>query len=179
MRISSYEWLNDVGTLPKMVSCALKYYGTLEKPGKGNNATIMKWADQVGVARIGYKYTADEVPWCGLFMAVVALEAGKPIPKGPLYALNWGAFGVKSAEPSLGDVLVFKRNGGGHVGLYIGEDDICYHVLGGNQSDSVSITRINKNRLFTCRRPPFKIAMPASVKPYLLKATGNISKNEA
>ena len=35
----------------------------------------------------------------------------------------------------LGDILTFKRNGGGHVGLYVGEDKDCYHVLGGNQGN--------------------------------------------
>ena len=27
------------------------------------------------------------------------------------------------------------RQGGGHVALYIGEDNECYHCAGGNQSD--------------------------------------------
>jgi len=35
----------------------------------------------------------------------------------------------------------------GHVGFYAGEDATHYHVLGGNQSDSISITRIRKTRL--------------------------------
>jgi cell wall-associated NlpC family hydrolase len=35
----------------------------------------------------------------------------------------------------LGDVLVFRRGGGGHVALYVGEDEEAFHVLGGNQAD--------------------------------------------
>jgi len=41
----------------------------------------------------------------------------------------------------------------GHVGFYAGEDERAYHVLGGNQSDSVSITRIPKDRLLEARWP--------------------------
>jgi len=46
----------------------------------------------------------------------------------------------------LGDVLIFTRGIGGHVGIYVREDDKCYHVLGGNQSDSVYITSKGKER---------------------------------
>jgi hypothetical protein len=42
---------------------------------------------------------------------------------------------------------VFTRSGGGHVGLYVGEDATHYHVLGGNQANLVSIMRLAKGRL--------------------------------
>ena len=87
------------------------------------------------------------VPWCGLFMAVVAQRAGKEIPKNDLSALAWANFGVKADTAMLGDVLVFKRKGGGHVGLYCSEDDNYYYVLGGNQGDRVSIAKIDKKRI--------------------------------
>jgi hypothetical protein len=81
-------------------------------------------------------------------------------------------------SPGLGDVLVFTRNGGGHVGFYVAEDKDCYHVLGGNQSNSVTITRIAKSRCIAFRRPIY-INTPASVKPYLVGASGAISEDEA
>ncbi len=40
-----------------------------------------------------------------------------------------------------------------HVGLYAGEDDTHYNVLGGNQSNSVSVARIEKSRLVAIRWP--------------------------
>jgi cell wall-associated NlpC family hydrolase len=79
----------------------------------------------------------------------------------------------------LGDVLVFKRQGGGHVGLYVGEDKDAYHVLGGNQSDSVSITRILKDRLHAARRCTWKTAQPANVRRVFLSGSGAVSQNEA
>jgi uncharacterized protein (TIGR02594 family) len=177
-----YAWLlNEPG--PKMLLEALKHYGTLERRGKDNNPDITAWAEEIGedVAKV---YVADEIPWCGLFMAIVAKRAGKEVVKDPLWALNWGTFGQAADQPMLGDVLVFVRKtstGGkaGHVALYIGEDKASYHILGGNQSDSVSITRIAKTRLYAARRPMWKIAQPENVRSIELAATGQLSVNES
>jgi uncharacterized protein (TIGR02594 family) len=171
----NYQWLNNVGTLPRMVSEALNLLGTIETPGSANSPTIMAWARETGLQAI---YTADAVPWCGLFMAVVATRAGKPLPTSPLWALSWSKFGEQGGQPRLGDVLTFKRTGGGHVALYIGEDTSSYHVLGGNQSDRVCITRILKTRLYSVRRS-YAVGPPASAKPYVLAPTGGISTDEA
>lgn len=179
---AKYVWLLKEGS-PKMLVEALSHYGTLEHKGKGNNPDITKWAKEIGedVARV---YTADEIPWCGLFMAIVAKRSGKVIPNAPLWALNWGNFGRYAPEAMLGDVLVFVRKTStgakaGHVGLYVGEDKAAFHVLGGNQSDAVTITRIAKNRLYTARRPIYAIGQPANVRKILLSVGGVLSTNEA
>jgi uncharacterized protein (TIGR02594 family) len=173
---SRYGWLaREPG--PKMIVEALKLYGTLESPGSANNPNIVAWAKEVG-GEVADAYKADSIPWCGLFMAVVAKRAGKEIPKHPLWALSWSAFGAKTDAPALGDVLVFARNGGGHVGLYVGEDASAFHVLGGNQSDRVCITRVAKSRLYAARRPLYRV-QPANVRPIHLESTGALSLNEA
>ena len=173
---SRYAWLaREPG--PKMIVEALKLFGTMEKPGAANNPTIVAWAQEVG-GEVADVYKADSIPWCGLFMAVVAKRAGKEPPKHPLWALSWSAFGARSSAPALGDVLVFTRSGGGHVGLYVGEDASAFHVLGGNQSDRVCITRIAKARLYVARRPLYRV-QPANVRPIHLEATGALSLNEA
>ena len=103
----------------------------------------------------------------------------KPIVEGPLWARNWAKFGKAADKAQLGDVLVFRRGqGSGHVGLYVGEDYGAYHVLGGNQSDGVTITRIAKDRCIAVRRPAYRKA-PATAKPVQLAATGTLSTNEA
>lgn len=170
----AYIWLAALD-LPKILDAALALYGTTEKAGPGNNPVILDWAKDLDLA-----YGTDEIPWCGLFAAIVAKRAGKPVVAAPLWARNWLKFGTKADTPSLGDVLVFARGAGGHVGFYIGEDDACYHVLGGNQGDAVSIVRIDKRRLLGARRPVWAIAQPASVQPVKL-ATGGapVSTNEA
>jgi uncharacterized protein (TIGR02594 family) len=172
---AGYRWLTTLGQLPRMVEEALKLYGTIETPGQGNNPTILAWAREVGLERV---YTADSIPWCGLFMAVVAQRAGKPLPTSPLWALSWAKFGVDGGQPQLGDVLTFVRPGGGHVMLYVGEDEIAYHGIGGNQHDCVCFTRVAKERLYRVRRPAY-VNMPATAQPHILAASGALSTNEA
>tara|TARA_R110002126_G_scaffold44153_2_gene126133 strand:+ start:545 stop:1216 length:672 start_codon:yes stop_codon:yes gene_type:complete len=50
-------------------------------------------------------------------------------------------------QPITGAVLVFERGSGGHVGFAIGQDDTNFYVLGGNQSDAVTVARIAKSLL--------------------------------
>ena len=169
-----YAWLAKEPA-PRHLLEALKLYGTLETPGAANNPEIMKWAAEVGLTKT---YSGDEVPWCGLFMAVVIKRAGREPVSKPLWARNWWNFGVKVPIAALGDVLVFVRNGGGHVGIYVGEDKTAYHVLGGNQSDSVNIVRIAKNRCIDIRRPAYRL-QPANVRVVNLSGTGKVSTNEA
>jgi len=175
---AAYAWLKKLDPLPKMVTEALALLDTAERPGPGDNALIMSWVGELG-GGLRRVYTADSVPWCGLFMAVVAKRAGKtPVPE-PLWALNWGQFGQDAGQPGLGDVLTFIRpGGGGHVALYIGEDTTAYHVLGGNQSDKVCFTRIAKTRNRAARRPLF-MKRPDTVRPFVLVAGGALSSNEA
>jgi uncharacterized protein (TIGR02594 family) len=173
----AYRWLTALALRPRMIDAALALYGTKEVPGAANNPQIIAWAKELGgdVARF---YTADSVAWCGLFMTVVAQRAGKAVPANPLWALSWVKFGTPSPTPGLGDVLTFKRDGGGHVGLYVAEDDTAFHVLGGNQGDAVSIRRLAKARLNVARRPAYQV-QPASVKPYRVAAADQLSTNEA
>lgn len=173
-----YEWLSAVGTLPKTISEAFKEYGTLETPGAGNNAKILGWAKEVGVDKT---YSADSIPWCGLFVAVIAKRAGKAIVEAPLWAANWAKFGLPVSgrrKPSLGDVLVFHRPGGGHVAFYLGETPTHYLCLGGNQSDKVCIAGVPKARCVAVRRPTYN-EQPASVKPYLLGGAHVVEGTEA
>jgi uncharacterized protein (TIGR02594 family) len=171
---AAYAWLRDE-TGPRMILEALKLFGTLEAPGARDNPTIIGWAREVDLIKT---YSHDSIPWCGLFMAVVAKRAGKPIVDSPLWALSWSDFGRASPVPMLGDVLTFKRNGGGHVALYVGEDASAFHCLGGNQSDRVCITRIAKSRLYRARRPAYNV-QPDNVRKVTLAANGKLSTNEA
>lgn len=127
--------------------------GTDEVPGSRDNEDIMEWAEKVNVDD---DYTADSIPWCGLFVAYCLVANGIKASKSPLWALSWNSWGMKLDEPALGCIMVFKRTGGGHVGFYVSEDSSTYHILGGNQSDTVSITRIEKSRCVGYRWPTGK-----------------------
>ena len=171
----SYSYLQEEKS-PKLLVEAVKLLGTKEVVGKEHNPVILGWAKELGLNKV---YTADEIPWCGLAIAYEAHMAGVTVVDKPLWALSWATYGTKVTEPMLGDILTFKRDGGGHVGIYVGEDKDCYHVLGGNQGNAMSITRIVKTRLYQARRTEWKVAQPANVRKVMLDAKGTISKNEA
>lgn len=172
---AQYSWLYNEKA-PKMLLKALEFYGLKEVAGANNNPIIMGWAKQTGQSPF---YNADSVPWCGLFMAFCAKEAGWKIPSVAVRASEWSTWGNPVTSPMLGDVLVFTRTGGGHVGIYVGEDKDCYHVLGGNQGDSVSIIRIEKKRLNAARRASWIFNQPENVRVIQLAPTGAVSQNEA
>lgn len=161
---------------PKVIVEAFKHYGTKEIVGKKHNPEIMGWACEIGVNKV---YTSDEIAWCGLFVGMVINRCGYPLVKSPLWARDWLNFGTKQTVAGLGDILVFGRDGGGHVGFYVGEDATCYHVLGGNQSNEVNITRILKSRLLGIRRCKWSKGQPAEVKKITYLGGGKISTNEA
>lgn len=173
---AGYEWLL-IEDGPKMIKAALSFIGTKELAGtKDNNPVILGWGKELGVDKV---YSNDEVPWCGLFMGKVAKDAGKPYPKNFIWAKSWANFGVKVKQAMLGDVITFNRpGGGGHVALYVGEDASAYHVLGGNQGNAVTISRVSKNRVYSITRPIYTV-QPANVRRIMLKPTGGLSKNEA
>ena len=158
-----------------MLKEALKIFGTKEDLSAKSNPTILGWAKELGLEGV---YNTDSIAWCGLALAVIAKRAGKEIPQAPLWALNWAKFGTPVSTHMLGDVLIFKRKGGAHVSLYIGEDATCYHILGGNQSDQVCIVRKLKKSLFVARRPIYSIATPANVRRVFLSSKGAISTKE-
>ena len=175
-----YKWLEKESG-PKILHEALKQYGVYEFKGAENNPVIIEWAKEVDDRDddwLGGWYDKDSIPWCGLFVGICAKRAGFPFNQKLLSALEWANWGSPVDVPMLGDVLIFKRTGGGHVGFYVGEDDECFHVLGGNQSDSVNITRIRKNRFFAVRRCKWKIAQPKNVRMIKLSSDGIVSENE-
>ena len=169
--------------MPRIIREAVALYGTVETPGARNTPEIMAWAKETAKHVKGY--TADSIPWCGLFAATVVQRAGFDVPVNPLWALNWLNFGTKIDKPGLGDVLVWRRKGGGHVGFYVGEDATHFHCLGGNQGDKVSIVRLPKAFSATgvgfrgARRPVWKVAQPASVKPVVRTARGAVPDSRA
>lgn len=174
----NYQWLYQVNGKPKELEEALRHYGVLERKGADNNPDIMAWAKEVGVS--GW-YAGDDVPWCGLFKGVCAFRATWITRKPDLLAakswLNWGVV-VPIGREMLGDTLIFGRDGGGHVGYYIGEDTTHFYVYGGNQSDMVTFSRIAKDRLIGCRRAPFKV-QPLGVKKFYLNIAGTpVTTNE-
>lgn len=158
---------------------ARRLLGMRERAGKESNATILDWANDLGIP-----YKSDDIAWCGLFVAhcIGSSLPREPLPANPLGARSWLKFGAR-CRPSPGAVLVFWRGSPagwkGHVGFYAGEEaGGVYHVLGGNQSDKVSIARISADRLLDARWPATVISNNSG--PLVLAAGETLlSQNEA
>ncbi|MDQ3558379.1 MAG: TIGR02594 family protein [Pseudomonadota bacterium] len=156
---------------------ALRLKGTTELAGAADNPLILSWAQ-----RLGLGYGHDSIAWCGLFAAhcIAASLPDEPLPTNPLGARNWLRFGCDT-DLALGAVLVFWRGSkagwSGHVGFYAGEDATAFHVLGGNQSDAVTVTRIARTRLLGARWP--STAPLPDKAPVQRSADRSLSTNEA
>jgi uncharacterized protein (TIGR02594 family) len=106
------------------------------------------------------KYDPRETPWCGAFMGIVFKSAlpNEPIPDAPWGARNWLKFG-RPCPLQTGAVAVFwrgKRQGwSGHVGFIdaIDHKNRRVRVLGGNQSDAVTLSWLSIDRLLGTRWP--------------------------
>lgn len=170
----AYSWLQTESG-PRHLLKAVELFGTEEIAGPKHNPVILGWAKETNLDKV---YVSDETPWCGLFVATCLKRAGREPVATPLWALSWNKWGVEVKEPMLGDILTFTRNGGGHVGFYVGEDATAYHVLGGNQGDKVSIVRILKSRLSQARRPQYN-SIPENIRKIVLTSNGILSTNEA
>lgn len=123
-----------------------------------------------------------KLPWCGDFvetcirLALPSESLPGALGQNPYWARNWLLLGANT-KPTYGAILVFERGSGGHVGFAVGADAACYHVLGGNQSNAVTIARIERKRLLGARWPA---SFPArAINLPTLSAAGTISKNEA
>lgn len=167
-------------TDPRWLTAARAKLGTKEAPGPANSPTIMGWAKRLGTKVLGIAYNADSVPWCGVFVAACMQDAGLPSAPIAVRASAWATYGARLRFDRLapGAILVFQRPGGGHVGFYVGEDSTAYHVLGGNQSDAVTITRIAKDRCIAARWP---LGEPVIGRPVQMTARAGqeLSRNEA
>lgn len=158
--------------IPSYLATMRAITGTLEEDGSADNPVIMNWADEIAkrfpkMRLYCAQYTHDSIPWCGLTVGyVMALNGIEPI-FGPtdtdkfLWARAWGQFGTHVDTPQLGDVLVFP----GHVSLYDGEENGYYLCRGGNQSDSVNVTRYPANSVIAIRRPPGISIADKPIKP--------------
>lgn len=162
----------ETGVSFPWLTVALSAYGWHEAR---DNARLRKFLASDGHALGDPK----KLPWCGDFVETCIRKAlpKERLPENPYYARNWATFGVK-CHPQPGAVLVYARKNGGHVGFYVGETATHYVTLGGNQSDAVTRSRIDKRRAIACRWPA-TFAPPVG-KPLRVDAVGvKETQNEA
>lgn len=154
--------------------------GMLEEPGADDNPKIMAMADFIGdtfpeMMPYCRQYTHDSIAWCGLTVAYCMAKAGIQPVFGPtdsdkfLWARAWTKFGTLLTKPKLGAVMVFVRDGGGHVALYEGENANNYSIRGGNQGDRISVMNKPKSEFIAAVWPGIPAEKPEIIlsKDYL------------
>lgn len=170
----------------KWLEYGRKLIGTTEIKGAKHNETVLAlWqsAFEATDQPIPAVFKNDETAWCGGFVGFVMANVGltQHIPSAFPMARAWATAGTKLEKPAYGCVVVFTRSGGGHVGFVVGKDKFGnLMVLGGNQSDKVSIVPFAKTRAIAYRwcgtqelPNPIRYDLP------LLTSSGKVSKNEA
>ena len=128
--------------------------GVEEIDGAKANPRIMEYFATCG----GTWVSDDKTPWCGAFAGHSIASAGHSLPKEPLRARSWLAWGTPIEKPVLGCVVILKRGTNpqqGHVGFFMQatKDGAGVLVLGGNQGNRVSIQRFKKDDVLGYRMP--------------------------
>ncbi|HEY9008986.1 MAG TPA: TIGR02594 family protein [Ohtaekwangia sp.] len=128
--------------MDSIIKIAVAELGQKEVPGAGNNAAIVRYAQESGFTNINN----DETSWCSIFLNWCAKKAGLR-GTGKADARSWLLAGQRvDNNPEPGDIVVFWRENinswKGHVGIFFGfsKDNTRVYCLGGNQGNQVSIS---------------------------------------
>jgi uncharacterized protein (TIGR02594 family) len=134
---------------PPWLRVALAEQGVREYSGAADNPRIVEYHRSTTLGpRLSNQ---DETPWCSSFVNWCIERSGYE-GTDSAWARSWLNWGKKLTTPRKGCVAVFKRGtNSGHVGFYIGETASNIRLLGGNQSDAVNVTNIDKSRLLGYR----------------------------
>lgn len=137
--------------MPKWLEAALLELqrGVAEVAGPASNPRIAEYLKVVG------QPSDDAIPWCAAFVGWCLEQDGVASTRraNARSYLTWGA----AAAPVLGAVVVFSRGdptaATGHVGFLLDASAASVYVLGGNQSDRVSVAAYPRDRLLGIRWP--------------------------
>lgn len=111
--------------------------------------------------------TSGEVAWCAAFVGACLERSGTTSTRS-LLARSYLEWGEPRAIAPIGAVAVLSRPpdpAAGHVAFLVGETSSSVLLLGGNQSDGVSIASFAKSRVLGYRWPAAPPAKPAPSTP--------------
>lgn len=152
--------MNAAGKPVTAFDIARRFEGLTESPGVASNPQIL------AMLKLDQRWPGgDEVPWCSAFVNYVAWLLNLPRSKS-LAARSWLSVGtpVQWDEAKRGfDVVILQRGSGhqpgpeilqapGHVGFFASVTSELVQILGGNQSDAVSIASFPLSRVLGFRR---------------------------
>jgi uncharacterized protein (TIGR02594 family) len=149
-------------TIAPWLAEARKHIGLTETKGTVHNPEIVQfWKD---IKRGGIK--DDETPWCAAFVGAMLERVGVQSTRFES-AKSYLAWGQLLMMPVVGCIVIFTRQGGGHVGFAVGRDKVGnLLVLGGNQGDAVNVKAFPLSRCSGYRWPN-GLAVPVDPLPLL------------
>jgi uncharacterized protein (TIGR02594 family) len=137
---------------PAWLKLARAELGVKEIVGPQHNPTVIGYFRDAGFPEID----TDETAWCAGFANAMLERSGAPGSKS-LAARSFLTWGKPITKPYPGCIAIFSRGDPrsweGHVGFFVSEDGDKINVLGGNQSNQVSIAAQARGRLLGFREP--------------------------
>ena len=138
---------------------AERFRGEVKELPGSTSSPLIQWFHEL--AGLGSN-ESDETPWCSGFVNAMCWLARATRSKRA-NARSWLEVGQVIADLSdaaVGfDVIILRRfingidNGvSGHVGFYAGHDSAFVYLLGGNQSDQVTVARFDRKDIIGIRR---------------------------
>jgi uncharacterized protein (TIGR02594 family) len=150
--------------------------GQRERAGAAHNTRILALYRNAGHAEVGN----DEVAWCAAFVGAPLERAEIASTRSPL-ARSYLKWGEELEAGRLGAVAVLERGSDpaqGHVGFLIGETGDEIILLGGNQSDAVTVAAFPKGRLIGLRWPLSKEAEGSAQGDHFERALAHVLEME-
>jgi uncharacterized protein (TIGR02594 family) len=147
-------------TQPRWLALAWGDLGIAETPGPQHTERVVRYYADVGHAQIAN----DETAWCAAFVGSCLERAGIASTRS-LLARSYLDWGMPAASPQPGTIAVLSRGNDpllGHVAFVVGSTPNDLILLGGNQSDAVSVDVFPRARLLALRWPTAAAEAPAS-----------------
>lgn len=153
---------------------ARKHLGVSETKGPKTSGIIAKWLNELNAW-----WHDDETAWCGVFVAHCIKSCGLSVPKYWMRAKAWAEWGEKLPSPVPGCIVIFEREGGGHVGFVVGRTvKGNLMVLGGNQGDCVCIKPFDRSRVLAYVWPS-DVPMPFNKSLLVMESNSELSVRES
>jgi uncharacterized protein (TIGR02594 family) len=160
---------------PVWLRRARQELGQREIPGSKHSARVLSYWEK---AKLPFR--DDETPWCAGFVGAMLEDCGITSTRSGM-ARSYEKWG-QPCEAIPGAIVVFwrgsKNGGSGHVGFLTGRDQHGnVMVIGGNQSDAVTIAPFSTSRVVGYRWP--KGFDPSGAALASMISDGKVSTNEA
>ncbi len=136
---------------PAWLTEAWAEFGQAERAGSAHNPRIVKLYADAGHPSV----RNDEVAWCAAFLGACLERSGIRATRS-LMARSYAAWGNPADAPEYGAIAVLTRTADptlGHVGFVVGATTDTLFLLGGNQSDAVTVAAFPMSRLVAVRWP--------------------------